>query len=955
MSNRPTRHPSIPDSQDQSVQALKESIEIGRQERGDPLDGWVRFRDLADAGAGVSVVGGRVRIRTDGDGPFGDDGGPGPGGGPLPIGSDDQTKPIKPKNVNARGLSLTTIGVSWADPGYSNHAYAEVFASSSDNWPTVLGTFNPSKPIGPGNQTSYFMGTSPGSLFLHRGLESSVPSPNFRYAASSITQLTGQVEVSVATPADFVVGETVFFSYDGDWDGNSFQGEVAQVLGSSIVIDGTMPSGALPEPPGVEVVRNPDTGELDNALDPTTYYYWVRFVSQAGVVGDVQSEAGVPGQVFIDPEKVLDILTGRIRKTQLAQDIVQPVNLTEQSIVMRVGKDENGVLSTAGFGLGLEQGEDGDLISTFAIAADQFAIMGAGADGRKVTSVGPNSSSEHVIQYEGPQPSWSAGKRVTLTIPSGNESWKDALRGIVFEVSSVTASGIYLVQAEDEDFNALPASTSVSGEGVGIFPEQSIPFVVDTDTSTVGIRGKLVVDGMISAREAEIQELAATTIFSQNIINWGLINTKSLLGEVIATPRIAGWSIRMSSPDFGYTADKVLEFSRWGSADDTVNMPDPNDESQQDPSNWPSYPQLAEGAEDESAFWLRAADGSAYIRGSLTVGNNARFWTGSGMGSSDYMVQIDNEFPLSIVNKGDAINAGFPSAEGGSVSYTQALKDWVRANALLWAQRSGLIGFNTDNNAVFAGGTPLEPPSGHGYITVLSTLENGAPTGKGRIHLGVDFALANNQATIGPDASVGVTLALYLVDAGTDYGLDSNGDQLGYCYAPEDFNNTGGVDIGPILDYMNTHFLIIQAEDSSTDDAGDDPGYDRFKKWQDEHSGSISKFKELWHHNKGSIAMSASKSAIASGNYRYLVVVVNRFFTDGSEVYGSPPQTSEHTLPYAATAFVQQVSSVNYTGPTSANSGAGGGGGGPGSGGDDSGSGDGGGAGAPGDPGTITP
>ena len=57
---------------------------------------------------------------------------PGPGGTIIPPGGGTITTPPTPKNVAASG-AIQNIVVTWDDPLYYGHAYAEVWGSSTDD------------------------------------------------------------------------------------------------------------------------------------------------------------------------------------------------------------------------------------------------------------------------------------------------------------------------------------------------------------------------------------------------------------------------------------------------------------------------------------------------------------------------------------------------------------------------------------------------------------------------------------------------------------------------------------------------------------------------------------------------------------------------------------------------------------------------------------------------------
>lgn len=69
----------------------------------------------------------------------------------------------------------------------------------------------------------------------------------------------------------------------------------------------------------------------DAAAEGTTYYYWIRFVSVADIIGPYNSTAGTPVTTATDPGPVLDLLTGQITESQLFQSLGDRINLIDGS------------------------------------------------------------------------------------------------------------------------------------------------------------------------------------------------------------------------------------------------------------------------------------------------------------------------------------------------------------------------------------------------------------------------------------------------------------------------------------------------------------------------------------------------------------------------------------------------------------------------------------------------
>lgn len=1048
--NKKTDHPAFESSDDPVV----ESLEIGLGRRGKPLDRWVTFRDLKDQGAflvddsGVIIgAGGAI-----GGGAGG--GGPADGGDNTDpdFGSNDPTIPPAPTGVSARGIGIDSIGVSWNPAEYSNHAYAEVFASRNQGWSNIRDTFNPERPISGTNSTPYFMGRASGNTFLHTGIAGTVPSIEVSSEVESITDRTGEssaYNLEVCLPpgvaqSTFPVDETIYLQAPTPWPGDGIQGTVEGYNGDCVLLQATFGDvdfSALP--PGVTATAIRPTDDLDAALEPDPVYYWIRFVSTAGVVGPVQGEDGASGQVFIDPEAVLNILTGRIRVSSLAQELIAPIgwvsgpvseynsvtdfvtalgdeavtsfskelwaayigeitpggatggaalseirgelndtgafiealntlqlgsegfdgfpdlmatvvqrqlvalddggalayigdtlqvqvgedsfSLNEigqsaivagdsvrNSITLRVQQSTGGVLYAAGFGIGLEGAvnDPESLVSTAAFAVDQFALMEPGRGGRLVNSITRSDEFTYRVTVEtGSDPDGfddglQVGRSVAFAVgPRAPEQVRDAIAGVTFRIAQRSGGVISLVEAEDAPL--LPINVSTRDEGYALFPEQSIPFVVDTVTGTIGVRGRLVVDGLIAATRAQIQELAATDTFTGSLTVFGLANTKALIGERIATPRYAGWAMRMQRP--GTPDDRVLELSRWqrvfDGLDPGIISTDPN-----------AYPHLAGDEPSDTSFYL-TAQGDAYLRGNLTVGGNSRFWTGYQEDPGDFFVQMDQEFPIFIMPRGSAEAGGLPVIDGLELDYTNDMRSAVRSQSLFWVNRDGTAGFNTANGAIFVDDTPLSPPNGDGTVDVKVRLDDGAPTGLGRVMVNSTFQItANRFASGGSNAGdrIGCTYAVFVVPYNVDYTSSEaiTPSARGRMTMPNETQSPALENPG----YLDNHFVIIRANSNSSGSWAD-PGYRAFQQWQQEKGIGGFKAQEFF-----SAAPMGGRTALgaielpSSGNYKILIAIVERYSQGGVALFGAP--TSGNTDQgsavnvWNASAFVEQVSTI---------------------------------------------
>ena len=68
---------------------------------------------------------------------------------------------------------------------------------------------------------------------------------------------------------------------------------------------------------------------VDPVGNSQTYYYWIRYVSQANVTGPYNAVVGTQGQTALDPGYLLQVLTGAITETQLFSSLGARINLID--------------------------------------------------------------------------------------------------------------------------------------------------------------------------------------------------------------------------------------------------------------------------------------------------------------------------------------------------------------------------------------------------------------------------------------------------------------------------------------------------------------------------------------------------------------------------------------------------------------------------------------------------
>jgi len=696
MSTNGTQVPAIPPVSDasnpeqvgRSMAAVREALEVAYGRRGEKLDRFVTLRELEGVGL-VRTSGGSIR----GAGAAITGTQPGAELPPLPpddFGETDFTVPHAPTGIRVRGVSPTSIAVTFDPPIYRNHWFAEIYSTVSPT--TTLGamivlspSFALQQPHRATNAHAAFVGSAEGVIFIH----------------------------------------------DLDSDGNGIQDNSTDTPGGTAI---------------------------QQALTPQTRYYWVRFVSRAGVTGPfAPASTGASGRPMLDPGRVLDAMTASVTSTTIYNNLRRLLggtlsntltaaqreaqlnridesggltNLTldtlDQTWSVRMQSTAGGVINSAGFGLGLTTDrETGSAISTFIVNANQFAIMGPTTPAVQVGSL-TVSGGTATITFQNAvtgAPLTLSGAILTAfsALVSSSKpavflasedpdapSQISALAGETYTVTSVTSSNMVLSGTFGGNVSAADArawNLCVAGEG-------SIPFIVDTTNNVVGIRGSLVVNGLISADAAEFGDLTVTTGFIQHlsseIMRADLVVANRLIAGV-SEAASAGWRAELNKP--GAPGDQInwRPFRYW------------------DPST------------GQVGFEVDGL-GNARVGRNLSVGANAVIRTTGSHLTSLGGVGADGDYAMWI---------------GPTASYGSAGEGRSEANGAMWVKTDGRAGFNTD---FFLGGDPFTFPSGDGTIVVIPKRDGGSP----RVFLSACVMLA--PSTEGGNARYGVRIGL--IDAG---------------------------------------------------------------------------------------------------------------------------------------------------------------------------------------------
>lgn len=725
MTTRPTQVPSIPPVGDatnpqqvqRSMDAIREALEVGYGRRGEKLDRFVTLRELEGAGL-VKTSNGRV------SGAGSAITGPGTGatlpvGPPDDFGETDFTVPPAPTGIRVRGVSPTSIGVTWDPPNYRNHWFTEVYSSTSPT--TTLGAM---------------IGLSPSFALQqpHRATNAHI--------------------------AFVGAAEGVIFVHDLDVDGNGIQDDATD---------------------------NPGGTPIQQALNPQTRYYWLRFVSRAGVTGPfAPSSTGASGRPMLDPGRVLDAMTASVTSTTIynnlrrllgggaTEDALNRIEASgglaklttetlDQTWSVRMQSTGGGVINSAGFGLGLTTDRaTGSAISTFIVNANQFAIMGPTTPAVQVGSLSVSGGTATLTYQDAVtgaplslsgailsafQDIQTDGRSVVFLASEDPDApgQISALAGETYTVVSVSSSSMTL----SGTFGGNVSAADARAWNLCVAGDASIPFIVDTVNNVVGIRGSLVVNGLISADEAEFQNLTVTTGFIQHlsseIMRADLVVANRLIAGV-SEAASAGWRAELNKPG------------------------NPGDQA-----NWRPFRYWDPGT-GQVGFEVDGL-GNTTVGRNLIVGANATIRSTGSHLTSIGGAGADGDYALWI---------------GPTVSYGTNGGGRSEANGTLWVKTDGRAGFGGDLT-LFLGGDPFTFPSSDGVIEVIPK-RDGSPA---RVYLSACVMLA--PASELGNARYGVRIGL--IDTGAS----------GFTPAPR-----SGIGLETDSTFLNNHIRIDEGAGSES-------------------------------------------------------------------------------------------------------------------------------------------
>lgn len=674
-----------------AIAALKEATEVGLGRRGDPQDRFVTVRELeaagiakgnganAGVGAGALVLsGGGGQVPVDVPGTINGL----PNNSPPNYGQNDYTVPPAPTNVAVQTIAPNQLMVTWDPPSFGNFDFAEVYL--------VMPSANN------GNDVTYsdFIRLSP-------GFDTSKPE-------------------SSTNPNQWFIGR-------------AFGSNFTTVLSNA---------------------ENPVPPTLGNALNPNPLYVFVRFISLAGVAGPFAPQGiGAIGTPPIDPLTVLDLMTASVTQTNVYQNLSNFLGSDPggvgssggvSGIFVKTTDNSNtlnqlytiqakttlpgGNIVAAGFGLGITVNQQtGTATSIFAVDADQFAIMGGNGTYTPILSFSTNVGTvlppsgtvgtPGVFRVASSTPdissAFSAGSAVVVVKSSDSTDGFDGVEATVYKISGLNIYVTLNTPASQSSQNTWPFFSAVSKY---LTLATNIPFIVDTATSTVGIRGKLVVDGLLRATTGEFNTLTANQAFIQSL-RAGIVNANVVCGQSI----IAGAGIPASVIASGSIDPNALaSLNAW-----IVQLSTPV------PGGYPLqvYNPFRQSKGMAGATLLQLFGGnpnsnpiqypSLYFDGDFNLGGNATL--NLRQGGAVAMGPVSS----------DGIAYTFWAGADADYGRTQTHMDdfgffWIRPAKVGEANTNGCVaGFNAN---VFLGGDPLTIPTSNGTIVVVPPRGGGNAT-----------------------------------------------------------------------------------------------------------------------------------------------------------------------------------------------------------------------------------
>lgn len=400
------------------------------------------------------------------------------------------------------------------------------------------------------------------------------------------------------------------------------------------------------------------TTPLEVALNPAGKYYWIRFVSFAGVAGPfAPAGVGVSGRVMLDPAAILDAMTEEVINTPLYNRLSRILHIPEDIRAQLFANPD-----TPNSGALTRFLHD----NTQAVRQDLLGLRGTvfGSDEEYEDFVALNETLNSIVQnIDGSiDQLWTVRMQNTV----GGTTYAAGFGlGVRYDNEAGAFSSDFIVSAGR--FAVMsPVVENGSGDS-----EIVVPFIVNTETTppTIGIRGNLIVNGLVAADEAEFGSLTATSAFVQHM------TAQTMRAELIVGNRIIA----------GLAPDSGDDDSQWRVELNSILTGDP-----------------------PIRYWKPATGETSFVLdplGNVDISGKVRI-----AARGAHVALIGGDAFALWLGDADSFNAG-PGETNGvfAVSHTGRV----------------LI---PDHSRLFIGNTPLNLPNGSGTITVLPARDGGTAT-----------------------------------------------------------------------------------------------------------------------------------------------------------------------------------------------------------------------------------
>ena len=312
---------------------------------------------------------------------------------------------------------------------------------------------------------------------------------------------------------------------------------------------------------------------VDMDID-TTKFFWIRFVSTAGVAGQFNSTSGLELQTAINVTKVLTALTNEIREDQLFSDLADKIDLIEADSTVVGSVNARIATETAA--------------RQSAITSLQASI--ADLEGLPTWASGTSYAIDDLVKYNGAI--YKCIQATSSVVPTNTSYWEkigeyDSLGGAIAGVASDLSDVTSRVDDTEDGISALSQSltqlsSTVNNTTTGLTSKASAASLTQAVSNIYGAQVSAFteidakfdsVDTAVGNR-ATIQQLneAKTDIYSSAVSQFTNINAQ--FGTVNSALQNKATSLDLTNAVANIYASNVTQFTtiaaKFGEVDDAI-------------------------------------------------------------------------------------------------------------------------------------------------------------------------------------------------------------------------------------------------------------------------------------------------------------------------------------------------------------------------------------------------